>query len=305
MIESAAIKEAGFVGLGAMGLPMTRVLAGGGIAMSVADASEAALAAAGEQPGVSALDGAAAVAAAVPVLFTCLPNDAVVREVYLGAGGIGAAGRPGLITVDCSTVSPGATREVHEALKAAGISHLDASMLGSVAQAESGTLGFLVGGETAAFETVRPLLEILGAMVRHVGPSGAANRMKLVHQTLVAGHAVAVAEALALCLATETDLDAFYDIVCGGGGFAYSRYFEKRTPRMRDGDFSPLFMLDFMVKDAGLARDLARDAGMETPLLDRVLEVFAQAQRAGLGRDDFSAVARVYEQAVGRRLSEG
>jgi 3-hydroxyisobutyrate dehydrogenase-like beta-hydroxyacid dehydrogenase len=149
-----------------------------------------------------------------------------------------------------------------------------------------------------------PLLDVMGKMVKYVGGSGSANQVKLIHQTLVAGHAVAVAEALALCMATDTDIDAFYDVVCNGGGFAYSRYFEKRTPRMRDGDFSPLFMLDLMRKDAGLAGELAKHVGMDTPLLNQVLAVFDQARNAGYGREDFSAVAHVYEDAIGRRLAE-
>jgi len=105
-------------------------------------------------------------------------------------------------------------------------------------------------------------------------------------------------------MASGTDLDAFYDVVCNGGGMAYSRYFEQRTPRMREGDFSPLFMLDLMAKDAGLAKGLAQEIGMATPCLDRVLEVFGQAQQAGSGREDFSAVAHVYETATGKRLAD-
>jgi len=296
-------EKLGFVGLGAMGLPMTAVLAKGGAEMLVADLSPEARAAAAAIEGVTAVESHAAVAAGVALLFTCLPNNAVTRSVYLDAGGIADAGSEGLVTIDCSTVSPSVTQEIHAALAEKGISHLDASMLGSVPQAETGTIGFVVGGDRSAFDRAAPYLDRLGKHVRYAGPSGSGNRIKLIHQSLVAGHAVAVAEALALCLATGTDIDTFYDIVCNGGGFAYSRYFEKRTPRMREGDFSPLFMLDLMAKDAGLAQDLARETGMETPLLDQVMAVFRRGQAAGLGTDDFSAVARLYEEAVGRRLA--
>jgi 3-hydroxyisobutyrate dehydrogenase-like beta-hydroxyacid dehydrogenase len=177
-------------------------------------------------------------------------------------------------------------------------------MLGSIPQAETGTIGFVVGGDANAFATIAPYLHMLGKMVKHAGPSGSGNQVKLIHQTLVAGHAVAVAEALALCLATDTDIGTFYDIVCNGGGFAYSRYFEKRSPRMRGGDFSPLFMLDLMTKDATLAQGLAREVGMDTPLLDEIVAVFEAAQAKDLGGEDFSAVARLYEQRVGKTLKE-
>lgn len=299
------ISTVGFVGLGAMGLPMTARLATHGLAMQVYDLDGRRRAAASAIAGVAAAESAAAVAGRVQVLFTCLPNDAVLRSVYLSDDGIARALRPGSVTVDCSTVSPGVTQEIHKALALRDVAHVDAAMLGSVPQAETGEIGFVIGGEAAACETIAPLLDILGRFRRHVGPSGAANRVKLIHQMLVAGHAAAVAEALAVCQATGTDLDAFYDVVVNGGGFAYSRYFEKRTPRMRAGDFSPLFMLQFMAKDAGLARDLARSVDLETPLLDQVLARFDAAKAEGLSEADFSAVARLYESAVGRTLADG
>ena len=169
-------------------------------------------------------------------------------------------------------------------------------------QAESGEIGFVVGGPAEAFARAAPLLDILGRFRSYAGPSGAGNRIKLIHQTLVACNAVAVAEAVALCLKSDTDLETFYDVVCNGGGFAYSRYFEKRIPRMRDGNFDPLFALDFMKKDAGLAKDLADAVGLEAPLLQGVLERFEQASAAGWGAEDFSAVAHLYEEAIGRRF---
>ena len=188
----------GFVGLGAMGLPMTAVLAQSGVEMLVFDLSDEIRASASDIPGVTVAATQPMVSAEADVLFSCLPNNKITRAVYLEEGGIGQHGRSGLVTVDCSTVSPSVSQEIHAALAPKGISHIDASMLGSVPQAETGTLGFVVGGDDIAFAKVKPYLDTLGAMVRHAGPSGAGNRIKLIHQTLVAGHAVAVAEALAL-----------------------------------------------------------------------------------------------------------
>ena len=127
--------------------------------------------------------------------------------------------------------------------------------------------------------------------------------MKLIHQTLVAGHAVAVSEALALCLMTDTDIETFYDIVCQGGGFAHSRYFENRVPRMRAGEFSPLFMLQFMLKDAGLAAGLVEESEQMLPLLSKVVETLEEAVESGWGREDFSAVVRVLERRVGKSVA--
>jgi len=297
-------KRIGFVGLGAMGFPMARNLAENGHAVSGYDAAETARARAAEIPGIEIAPSLADTARAAEVLFTCLPNDAIVEATYLEPGGIAEGIAAGAVTIDCSTITPQTTNRVCEHLVERGVHHLDASMLGSVPQAETGEIGFIVGGNKEAFECVKPLFDVIGGFRTYAGGSGAANRIKLIHQTLAANNAVAVAEAVALCLATDTDLDCFYDVVVGGGGMGQSRYFERRVPRMRDGDFSPLFMLDLMVKDTGLARDLAKSANADMPLLETVVRRFEQAQAEGWGKDDFSGVARLYERAIGRSFAK-
>jgi 3-hydroxyisobutyrate dehydrogenase-like beta-hydroxyacid dehydrogenase len=277
----------GFVGLGAMGFPMARRLAAEGQSLAVYDVDAETRARAGRIEGVEAAGSLAEVAGRAEVLFTCLPNDAVVRESYLGDGGVAEAVGRGAITVDCSTVSAEVTRQVAEALEPGGVRHMDASMLGSVPQAESGEIGFVVGGDPEAFERIGPLLDILGRFRKYAGPSGSANRIKMIHQMLVATNAAAVAEAVALCLASNTDLDCFFDVVCNGGGFAYSRYFEKRVPRLR------------------AAQDLARGSGLDTPVLDSVRKLFEAAQAEGWGDEDFSAVAHLYEAQIGRGFDTG
>jgi 3-hydroxyisobutyrate dehydrogenase-like beta-hydroxyacid dehydrogenase len=294
----------GFVGLGAMGFPMTRALADAGNSLRVFDLSSETLARAASHESVGAASDLAEIAAHCGIVFTCLPNDAVIRETYLGTAGLAPHILPGALTIDCSTVSPGVTNEIYSALRKRGVFHLDAAMLGSVPQAETGEIGFVVGGEREAFDRAAPLLDILGRFRRHAGPSGSGNRVKLIHQLLVAVNAVTVAEAIALCRASDTDLDCFYDVVCGGGGFAYSKYFEKRVPRMRAGEFQPLFALSLMRKDAGLARELAETCGMPAPMLAGALLALDQAEEAGWGTEDFSAVAHLYERAIGRALSD-
>lgn len=288
--------QTGFIGVGAMGFPMTAVLAEKGVPVTVWDANPQQSERAAALDGVVAADSISEVVSAAEVIFTCLPNDQIVEQVYLGDGGIVAAASFGKITVDCSTVSSSVTQRIAAIARQGGVQHMDASMLGSVPQAETGEIGFVVGGDPASLKRITPLLDHLGRFTKYAGPAGSANRIKMIHQTLVAANAVAVAEAIALCQETDTDLDCFYDVVCNAGGFAYSRYFEKRVPRMREDDFTPLFMLDLMTKDAKLAQRLAADAGMEAPLLERVIERFETGQQEGLGSEDFSAVARLYRE---------
>jgi len=293
----------GFIGLGTMGMPMATNLAKGGVPLVVYDASPAALAAAAKLPGASVASSLAEVAGQAAVIFTCLPNDAIVREVYLGPGGIVGAARAGLITCDCSTVSPEVTIVVHAALKGRGVDHLDTPMLGSQPQAVEGQIFFIVGGEKARLPTIAPYLEIMGKMHMYVGGPSMANRVKLIHNGLAAVTSVAVAEALAVCVQSGVDPSTFYDVVRHGGGMAYGTYFDRRAKRIFDGEFAPTFMLELMRKDAMLALALARSVQVPAPMLEETKRTYDEAVDSGWGREDFSAVTHVVEKRIGRRLS--
>jgi len=295
----------GFIGLGTMAMPMTANLAKAGVAPVVYDASPPATAAAGTLAGVTVAASASEVAARASVIFTCLPNDDVVRAVYLGAGGIAAGGKAGLITCDCSTVSPEATLEVHRALLAKSITHMDTPMLGSQPQAVSGEIFFIVGGDEAAVERIAPYLDIMGKLHMYVGGPAMGNRVKLVHNGLVAVTAAAVAEALAVCVQSGVDPYTFYDVVRKGGGMAYGTYFERRAKRIFDGEFSPTFMCELMRKDAGLALALANACQVPTPILEETKRTYDEAVDSGWGKEDFSAVTHVIEKRIGRKLSRG
>ena len=293
----------GFIGLGTMGMPMATNLAKGGVPLVVHDASPGALAAAAKLPGALAAGSVAEVAAQAAVIFTCLPNDTIVREVYLGPGGIASTGRAGLITCDCSTVSPEVTTAVHAALKGRGVDHMDTPMLGSQPQAVEGQIFFIVGGEKARLAIIAPYLELMGKMHMYVGGPSMANRVKLIHNGLAAVTSVAVAEALAVCVQSGVDPGTFYDVVRNGGGMAYGTYFDRRAKRIFDGEFSPTFMLELMRKDAMLALALARSVQVPAPMLEETTRTYDEAVDSGWGREDFSAVTHVVEKRIGRRLS--
>jgi len=293
----------GFIGLGTMGGPMAANLAKAGVPLVVYDASAGAATAAGKQPGVSVVGSPGDVAARVTVLFTALPNDDIVRAVYLGPGGVAAGARPGLVTCDCSTVSPEATVEVATGLAARSVVHMDTPMLGSQPQAVSGEIFFIVGGDRDKLATIKPYLDIMGRLHMYVGPSATGNRVKLLHNGLGAVVAVAVAETLATCVQSGVDPRVFDDVVRNGGGMAFGTYFDRRVRRMLDGDFSPTFAAELMLKDAGLALDLARSAKVPTPILEETKRTFAEAVADGWGKEDFSAVTHVIEQRIGRRIS--
>jgi 3-hydroxyisobutyrate dehydrogenase-like beta-hydroxyacid dehydrogenase len=293
----------GFIGLGTMGGPMAANLARAGVPLVVHDASAAAVAAATQHGGVTAAAAPGEVAARAAVLFTALPNDDIVRAVYLRAAGVAEGGRPGLVTCDCSTVSPEATLEVAAGLKARGIAHMDTPMLGSQPQAVSGEIFFIVGGERERLETIKPYLDIMGRLHMYVGPSATGNRVKLLHNGLGAVVAVAVAETLATCVQSGVDPRVFDEVVRNGGGMAFGTYFDRRVRRMLDGDFSPTFAAELMLKDVGLALDLARAVKVPTPMLEEARRMYGEAVAGGWGKEDFSAVTHVIEQRIGRRIT--
>jgi 3-hydroxyisobutyrate dehydrogenase len=235
------------------------------------------------------------VAAASAVVFTVLPNDAIVRETYLGAAGILAGGRPGLVTCDCSTVSPGVTLEIHRAASARRIHHLDTPMLGSSPQAESGEIFFMVGGDETRMSVIQPMLDVMGRLTMYVGSSGTGNRIKLLHNALGAVNSVAVAESLALCHAVGVDPRTYYEVVKNGGGMAYSTYFDRRVMRLVAGNYDPTFTLDLMLKDVTLASEMAGALLTKLPILRDTLAAYREAQRRGLGPEDFSAVTKALQ----------
>jgi len=130
-----------------------------------------------------------------------------------------------------------------------------------------------------------------------------ANRVKLIHNGLAAVTSVAVAEALAVCVQSGVDPQTFYDVVRNGGGMAYGTYFDRRAKRIFDGEFSPTFMLELMLKDAGLALALARACKVPAPMLELTALTYQEAVEHGWGKEDFSAVTHVIEHRIGRRLS--
>ena len=139
--------EIGFIGLGRMGGPVARNLAAAGHSVHVFDVDSVAAKKAGAQRGIVAEASPRDVAARAAVVFSALPNDVVVTETYLGPGGVLAGAARGLVTCDCSTVSPEVSRTIAAAAQATGVTHLDTPMLGSSPQAESGEIFFMVGGD--------------------------------------------------------------------------------------------------------------------------------------------------------------
>src|SRR5262249_43715882 len=287
--------EVGFIGLGRMGFPMARNVAAAGWSVHVHDVLPDAAKRAAAMSGITVHAAPRDVAQQASVLLSALPNDEIVLGAYLGAAGVLAGARAGLVTCDCSTVTPETSQRIYAAARERQVTHLDTPMLGSSPQAESGEVFFMVGGDREALGTVQPLLDMIGRLTMYVGGSGAGNRIKLLHNALGAVNAVAVAESLALATGFGVDLQTYYEVVRQGGGMAYSTYFDRRAMRVVEGNFDAMFTVELMHKDVSLAARLAGADLERMPILKETLAAYTAATAKWPGQD-FSGVTHVIEE---------
>jgi 2-hydroxy-3-oxopropionate reductase len=291
----------GFIGLGVMGAPMARNLLAADLEVVAWNRSPEPLAALVEA-GARGADGPAAVAAEADLTIAILKDDAVVREVLGGEDGAIAAAAPGSLVVDMSTVSPALARELAAEADARGVGFLDAPVSGGDVGAREGTLSIMVGGEAAAVERARPVFDVLGSRVTHVGAAGAGQIAKACNQVLVAVIFAGLAEALVLGSKLGADPARILDAV--GGGMAANRIMEVRRDNFLDHDFAPGFRVDLHHKDLEIALAASGEVDAPLPLTAEVQQMFRQLRAAGHGEEDDSALLRVAEQRASHRLGD-
>lgn len=262
---SNALPSLGFAGVGLMGLPMCKRLLAAGYRLWVWNRSPEkcqALVAAGARLAASPAE----LARQVDMVLLCLADTAVVREVVFGDQGVAAGGRQGQLLVDFSSLEPGATREMAAQLGAlCGMAWLDAPVSGGTAGAQAGTLAIMVGGEEADLARARPVLEVLGQRVTHMGGVGAGQVTKVCNQMIVACNALVIAEVIAL--AERSGVDAGLIAQALAGGFADSKPLQILAPQMAESRFAPIkWHVRTLLKDLDGAVKFSREQGAATPL---------------------------------------
>lgn len=262
---SNALPSLGFAGVGLMGLPMCKRLLAAGYRLWVWNRSPEkcqALVAAGARLAASPAE----LARQVDMVLLCLADTAVVREVVFGDQGVAAGGRLGQLLVDFSSLEPGATREMAAQLCAlCGMAWLDAPVSGGTAGAQAGTLAIMVGGEEADLARARPVLEVLGQRVTHMGGVGAGQVTKACNQMIVACNALVIAEVIAL--AERSGVDAGLIAQALAGGFADSKPLQILAPQMAESRFAPIkWHVRTLLKDLDGAVKFSREQGAATPL---------------------------------------
>ena len=280
-------ERVGFIGLGVMGRPMARNLLDADVSLTVHSRSFGPvheLAGA----GAATADSPASVAAVSDVVILMLPDDDAVQSVVFGGSGVLESLPDGALLIDMSTVSPGLDRRVAEAVAERGGEMLDAPVSGGDAGAKAGTLSIMAGGSAAAVERARPLFEILGKTIVHVGDHGSGQVVKACNQIVVALTIEAVAEALVLGSASGVAAETVLEVL--SGGLAGSRVLDLRGPNMAAHRFDPGFAIALHHKDLGIALAQARSAGVSLPATAQADQMLASIRRHGGGGLDHSAI---------------
>ena len=284
----------GFIGLGALGAPMAINLIQAGFPLTLHNRSrerEAVVLSAVSATAAVRGETPAAVARRCTILCLCLSDDAAVEAVLHDGDGAAMRGlQPGTLLIDFSTIAPATTRRLAARCAEAGVSWLDAPVTGGTEGARAGTLSVLVGGDCSALARARPLLEVVGERITHLGPVGAGQEAKAVNQVLVAGSYAAVAEALALGRRFGLPMPAV--VAALESGAAGSWALSHRAANMLNGHYPLGFRLALHRKDLAIALEAAAAAALELPLSQRVAALEDELIARGHGDDDVSALAR-------------
>ena len=283
----------GFIGIGNMGSELARHLhATGHTLTTYARGARSRERASGL--GLNLVSTPAEVAAASEVVFTIVTAGKDVEAIALGPEGLVHGALPGLIHVDMSTISPAITRQVAEQLRARDIAMLDAPVSGGVAAAKTASLTFFVGGEAAIFERMRPLLELMGKAIFHMGPSGTGQVTKLANQICQLANLQGTAEALLFARAQGADVGRVREAVMTG--FGASRMLDVLGKKMVERDFTAGIVAALHHKDIGVALDIAHEAGLALPISAQVKQQLNALMGSGYGEQDTSSLLLVLEQ---------
>jgi 2-hydroxy-3-oxopropionate reductase len=283
----------GFIGLGLMGRPLALHLATAGHTLHLWARRPASLDPF-KEVAAHAHSSAAEVASHAEIVFTMVADAPDVREVTLGANGLAAGARPGLIVVDMSTINPNAAREIGKELGERGIEFLDAPVSGGEIGAINAALTIMVGGKPEVFEKVKPLFDKLGKSVTLIGASGAGQVAKACNQILTGVGVAAVAEAFNFAAKSGVDPAKVREALLGG--FAYSRILENHGQRMLDRNFKPGFKAWMHQKDLRIVMEEAHRLGLMLPAAAATAQLFNAIVGNGMGEDDSIAALKLLEK---------
>ena len=290
----------GFIGLGIMGAPMAGHLIAAGHRLFVHTRGKVPPAIA--ESSATHCVSARGVAERADVVFLMVPDTPDVERVLFAEDGVAAGLRRGKTVVDMSSISPIATKQFAQRIVAQGSDYLDAPVSGGEVGARNATLSIMVGGDAAVFQRVRPLFELMGKNITHVGGPGDGQTAKVANQIIVALNIEAVAEALLFAARAGADPARVRQALMGG--FASSRILEVHGERMVKRTFEPGFRIGLHQKDLALALDGARALGLSLPNTSNAQQLFNACVAHGGQAWDHSAMVRALEKLANFEIGQ-
>lgn len=295
------MKKLGFIGIGNMGWPMAANLVARGFDVAVADTDAARVAKFAAEIGGRGAADAADAARGADAVIAILPTS---KQVAMVAAAVKPVMSPGSLFIDMTSGQPGATRSIAADLATVGVTMLDAPVSGGVPRAKSGELAIMTGGEDAALDRALPVLSAMGTSIHRCGGIGAGQAMKALNNLVSAGGFLMGIEALLMGQKFGLDTALMVDVLNASSGMTNSSQ-KKFKQFVLSRRFDSGFGLDLMVKDLGIALEVARDAGVPAPLSALCRELWAAAAVSLGPGEDHTAVAKFSEHMAGTALGGG
>lgn len=290
----------GFVGLGAMGKPMACNLLAAGYEVYAFDVVEAAVKEM-EGKGAKGCASAGELASHVDAIICSLPNAKIVEAVMCSKGGVFEHCKEGTVIIDMSSVAPNSTKAMAKVAGEKGIGYIDAPVSGGVSGAQAGTLTIMVGAPDATFAKMKPVFDVLGKNIYHIGEVGGGDAIKMVNNLLLGCNMAALSEALTLGVKCGLSVETMREVVSVSSGRSYAMEAKLEKFIMAD-KFDGGFAVDLQYKDLGLALEAARDERVPLPMTAAAVEIYEMARAKGQGREDMSSVVKVWEDLTGAKI---
>ena len=300
-IPQSNTQSLAFIGLGAMGGPMSARLIQAGFNVTGYDINPTATAQFQAAGGQTAETPAAA-AAHADVLIVIVASATQVDDVLFSPNGALTTLPTGNAIMVCSTTPPSYMKSLDQRLQDRGFPLLDAPVSGGVSGAENGTLTMMASGSAAAFESCAQITPALTSKVYNLGDTpGQGTTVKILNQLLTGVHLATTIEVVALAAQLGVDLEQAYEVISNSSGA--SRAFTGRVPQLLNGDESPSGALDIFIKDLSIVLDVGREAHFPLPMSSSAQQLFLMGSAAGLGPEPANSLIKVYEQLAGIRVS--
>jgi 3-hydroxyisobutyrate dehydrogenase len=302
MNTESSLPRIGFIGLGVMGTPMATHLSGAGYPLALFDvASDAVVGLADTLPQAQVCRSPREVGAASDIVITMLPNGQVVSKVTLEADGLLAGMAPGTLLLDTSSSEPWLTQATAQALAARGVAMVDAPVSGAQWGAQAAELVFMAGGAPQDVQRVRPLLDVMGRAVFHLGPLGAGHAMKCLNNMITAMNLLAVSEGLVIGKRYGLDPAAMTDVLNESTGMSWVSKTHIHQ-RVLNRAFDDPFKLELMLKDVGIGMELARINEVPAPMSALGHQLWRAASLAAGPGVSVSELVRWVEQQTGTEI---